>query len=692
MFTSMTLRGRLLAVALLSATGIFSVGAVGYFGLTRSILATEDLTGAGLMQRQQMQADMMHDAIRSDVYAAMLASQSGDATKSQAALTDLTEHSAEFRRAVAEVRTHSRSDRLNARITELTPALDAYVQGARSVADAAATGRLTTKSDLVAFETQFKALEGQMEQFGDQISEEGSAAAAAAATLFQRAKLLMLIVSVVIVVVTLVSSTLVERRITHGLRIVSARTEQLRSACITDLNTAIAAMARGDLTLPCQATTPLLEVTSDDELGALTKNINAMISMSQSTIRSFSDARDGITRLVSETERLSTCARQGLLSERGDESQFQGSFRAVVHGINATLTAVIEPINEATAALEMVAERDLTARVTGEFCGDHAKIQIAFNTAIGNLEQAMGAVTDTAGQVASSAQQIDAGGRMMAVSASAQAASLEEVSSSARELSAMTRRNAASAEEGRTMADGAKLSTTQGVREVQLLADAIERIKTSAQATAKIVKTIDEIAFQTNLLALNAAVEAARAGDSGRGFAVVAEEVRSLALRSAEAARTTANLIEESVSSTELGVAINDRVRAQLGEIESSVTRVGLVVSEIAVASGEQAKGVQLIDAALEEMARRTQEIAANADDSKSAAEMLITQSGDLHEMVDGFTLHAGSRRTIDAAPVSRVSIGRGRPQRAAAPRQPVPAATPAGADDDDGWESMSGF
>jgi methyl-accepting chemotaxis protein len=693
----MTLRARLLAVALLSATGIITVGAVGYFGLSRSIVATNDLTRAGVMQRQQMQADMMHDAIRSDVYGAMLASINGDSAKAKQAQADLTDHSSEFNNAIAEVRKESQSAALNLRITELTPVIEAYVASARAIVEASAAGSFSTKSEVVAFETQFKVLEEQMEKFGDLIGSESATAAAMAATSFGRAKLIMLVVSVLIIFVTLLASMLVERRISRGLRVVGERTEQLRTACITDLNKAITAMAKGDLSVSVAATTQPLEVRSDDELGTLTKSINAVITMSQSTIAAFGEARESVTKLLNETHRLSTSARQGLLSERGDERQFEGSFRGVVNGINETLNAVIEPITEATIALEKVANRDLTARVTGDFKGDHATIQLAFNTALGNLEEAIGAVTDTAGHVAASAQQIDTGSRLMAVSASAQAASLEEVSASARELSAMTKRNADSAEEGKSMADSAQHSTSAGVREVQHLAEAIERIKTSAQATAKIVKTIDEIAFQTNLLALNAAVEAARAGDSGRGFAVVAEEVRSLALRSAEAARTTASLIEESVSSTELGVQINDRVRTQLGDVETRITRVSQVVNEIATASGEQAKGVQLIDAALEEMARRTQEVAANADESKGASEMLITQSGAMHELVDAFRIDASSRRvSARAEPESRVTIGRGRPKPAAAPRSAAaaPIATsPVGAvEDDEGWDTMSGF
>ena len=689
MFSTMSLRARLLAVALISAVGILVVGTVGYIALDRSILATGDLTAAAVMQREQMQADMMHDAIRSDVYAALLARTKADSAKAEVALADLTEHSAEFKSAIDRVRAGTTSRRVQERVTQLTPALNAYVAGARVLVKAAMAGTSSTGTEMETFEAQFKALEDQMEKFGDIISAETTDSAASASALFRSAKMLMAVISLLIIGVSLLASMLVQRRITAGLQAVGQRTEQLRSACITSLNTAITAMARGDLTVPVQATTPLLEVRSSDELGALTVNINAVISMSHSTILAFNDARSSVGRLVAETHRLSTAAQQGALNERGDEVLFQGSFQEVVRGVNATLNAVVKPINVAAAALEQVAMRDLTARVDGAFHCDHAKIQRAFNTALGNLSTAIGAVSDTAAQVTGSAQQIDFGSRSLADTASAQAASLQEVSASARELSAMTTRNAQSAAEGRTMADGAQESTAAGVEEVRRMSEAIERIRSSSKATAKIVKTIDEIAFQTNLLALNAAVEAARAGDAGRGFAVVAEEVRSLALRSAKAARTTADLIEESVRSTELGVSINDRVLVRLGDIESRVSRVGQVVNEIAAASGEQAKGVQLIDGALEDMARRTQEMAANADDSKQASEALLTHSAAMHELVGAFRLDEAPQV---AGPVSRAAIGRGRPTASrpdcSALHTPPLAGGPAHADN--AWDTMA--
>jgi cell pole-organizing protein PopZ len=166
------------------------------------------------------------------------------------------------------------------------------------------------------------------------------------------------------------------------------------------------------------------------------------------------------------------------------------------------------------------------------------------------------------------------------------------------------------------------------------MGDAITRIKSSSDQTAKIIKTIDEIAFQTNLLALNAAVEAARAGDAGKGFAVVAEEVRNLAQRSAEAAKNTAALIEESQQNANNGVSVSNEVAGILSGIVESVQKLSQLIGEVSAASDEQSKGIEQIGTAVTEMDKLTQSNAANAEESASASEELAAQAKELGEMV----------------------------------------------------------
>ncbi len=338
---------------------------------------------------------------------------------------------------------------------------------------------------------------------------------------------------------------------------------------------------------------------------------------------------------------MAIAALEGRLDVRADSARHAGVFGKIVQGFNDTVNSIVGPINEAAEVLQRVADRDLTARVKGDYQGDHAKIKDALNTAVQNLHDGMQQVAVGAEQVASAAAQIGSGSQALAQGASEQASSLEEVSSSLQEMASMTQQNTANTKESRRMAEEAGASTDRGVESMQRLSEAVDKIKKSADETAKIVKTIDEIAFQTNLLALNAAVEAARAGDAGKGFAVVADEVRTLAMRSAEAAKSTANLIEESVKNAEEGVEINDEVLKHLQEINEQIGKVSEVVAEIAEASEQQSQGIEQINGAVAEMDQLTQQNAANAEESASAAQELSSQSEEMRVMVSGF--HLGS-------------------------------------------------
>jgi PAS domain S-box-containing protein len=369
------------------------------------------------------------------------------------------------------------------------------------------------------------------------------------------------------------------------------------------------------------------------DFNAIKNNLNQCIS--------------AVNALVADANMLADAAQAGQLSTRADASRHQGDFRRIVEGVNGTLDSVIRPVEEAAAALEQMAARDLTARVLGDYQGDHARIKEALNQAAGNLDEGLQQVASASEQVSSAAGQIGSGSQAVAQGASEQASSLEEISSSLQEMASMTRQNAANAQEARSLSDAARGSVGTGVDSMRRLSEAIERIKRSSDDTAKIVKTIDEIAFQTNLLALNAAVEAARAGDAGKGFAVVAEEVRNLAMRSAEAAKNTANLIEGSVKNAEQGVAINQEVFANLEEINTQVRKVGEVMAEIAAASEQQSEGIEQVTQAVSQMDQVTQQNAANSEESASAAQELASQAAEMNGLVETYRL--SSARAADA-------------------------------------------
>ena len=442
-----------------------------------------------------------------------------------------------------------------------------------------------------------------------------------------------------IVLTALILGHWIATRLVGGISLVVARTERLRSHCITGLGTASEALARGELDVVVRAETAPLGFTAKDEIGALARTVDGIIAQTHDTIDAFGRAAATLRHAIVDTNALVSAARAGRLAERVDAGAYQGGYRELVHGMNDALDAIAAPIGEARVVLERVADRDLTARMEGRFAGDFAAIQHSLNDAVEHLADALAEVSGAADEVASAGDQITSGSQALAQGSSEQAGTLQEVSASLTELASIAQRNAASSREARAVADATRESTARGVEQMQHLSAAMELIRSSSGQTAKIVRTIDQIAFQTNLLALNAAVEAARAGDAGRGFAVVAEEVRALALRSAEAARSTAALIEQAVQNAEGGVKLNAQVLAQLADVSTNAGRVNEAIGEIAAASEQQAHGVQQITHAVTQVNEVTQQVAANAEESASAAEELAWQSQRLSEMVGAFRI-----------------------------------------------------
>jgi methyl-accepting chemotaxis protein len=244
-------------------------------------------------------------------------------------------------------------------------------------------------------------------------------------------------------------------------------------------------------------------------------------------------------------------------------------------------------------------------------------------------------LTNAAEQVASASGQVSASSQSLAEGATEQAAGLEETSSSLEEMSSMTKQNADNAQQANVLANDARKAAEGGAESMERMSRAIDDIQKSSDETARIIKVIDEIAFQTNLLALNAAVEAARAGEAGKGFAVVAEEVRNLAMRSAEAAKNTANMIEGSVKNAQNGVEISGEVSKALGDIVGAIAKTNDLVGEIAAASQEQSQGIDQVNTAVAQMDKVTQQNAANAEESASASEELSSQAEQMQGIVN---------------------------------------------------------
>ena len=367
----------------------------------------------------------------------------------------------------------------------------------------------------------------------------------------------------------------------------------------------------------------------------ITDNYNGDFNLIKNNLNTCIDA---VNTLVADTNVLVTAAIEGRLATRADGTKHQGDFRKVVDGVNRRWTRSWRPSPRPGCAGE-TCQKDMRARMMGQYQGDNAKVKDSLNATAEALHDALSQVAQASDQVSSAAGQIAASSQTVADGASQQASALEETSSSLESMNAMVRRNADNAQQANGLAQGARAAATSGTSAVEQMSIAMGKIRASSEGTSQIIKDINEIAFQTNLLALNAAVEAARAGEAGRGFAVVAEEVRSLALRSKEAAMKTDALIRESVRQAGEGEVTSKEVSTRLSEIAEGITKVSGIITEIAASAKEQASGVEQINKAISDLNRVTQQNAANSEESSSAAAELSSQSEELASMVATFSL-----------------------------------------------------
>ncbi len=429
-------------------------------------------------------------------------------------------------------------------------------------------------------------------------------------------------------------------------------------------------------------TKELVRLGKRDEAYALYRD--QMVPSAQQTFTALAAVREQADQAVT----LLQGAEQQLLGPVTDRMrEAQGHLNRIIEINNEVARHEVEASHHQAAFLKALS---LIAMIIGVVAAMALGILISrgINNALRRIADGLGRGAE---QTASAAVQVSSASQSLAQGASEQAAAIEQTSASVQEMSSMTRQNAGNAQQANELADSAKASAEQGLAAMQRMSQAIDDIKKSSDATAKIVGTIDEIAFQTNLLALNAAVEAARAGEAGKGFAVVAEEVRNLAQRSAEAAKNTAQMIEESVQNSNNGVQISRQVGESLQSIAEAANRVSSLIGEIAAASREQTDGIEQINQAVTQMDQVTQSSAANAEESASASEELSAQADELNamvrellRMVGGASSHATSTHSVlhhgpVAAPALKIAARKPASKRpTAAPRSKPAAAGPA--------------
>ncbi|QNH21445.1 methyl-accepting chemotaxis protein [Xanthomonas sp. GW] len=369
-----------------------------------------------------------------------------------------------------------------------------------------------------------------------------------------------------------------------------------------------------------------------------------------------------------EIGQLADAAAAGDFSVRGDAQRFQHDFRAMVDSLNQLMTTADGNLDALSTMLQSIAAGDLTARMHGDFSGVFARMRDDANATSEQLASIVGGIQTAALSINAAASEIAAGNDDLSRRTEQQAASLEETAASMEELTSTVKQNAEHARQANQLAVGAAAVAAQGGDVVGQVVSTMSGIEASSKKIADIISVIDGIAFQTNILALNAAVEAARAGEQGRGFAVVASEVRTLAQRSAGAAKEIKSLIDDSVNQVSNGSVLVRQAGQTMTEIVSSVQRVTDIMGEISAASQEQYAGIEQVNQTVNQMDETTQQNAALVEEASAAARAMEEQAGQLSGAVAVFKIEAANDAVAPARPVLR-SAAATRPPLRQAPR-----------------------
>jgi len=325
----------------------------------------------------------------------------------------------------------------------------------------------------------------------------------------------------------------------------------------------------------------------------------------------------------------------------GKFSRFKDEIGETIQGASSFIMHVTNISEE----LKAVADGDLTVDIS-QLSEDDTMAGSIKHT-LDSLNNMFSEIRSTTDQVASGSKQIASGSQTLAQGSTQQAASIQELSSAVANIAQKTRENAETAERTSILSEQIKISAERGSRQMDEMITAVKDINEASQSISKIIKTIDDIAFQTNILALNAAVEAARAGQHGKGFAVVAEEVRNLAAKSAQAAKETGDMIQNSMNKAEFGSSVASETANSLTEIVAGINESSQYINEIARASENQSLGISQINTGIDQVAQVVSQNSATAQESAAASEQMSSQAAVLEELLSLFKIKDSSSKSI---------------------------------------------
>ncbi|WP_440980488.1 methyl-accepting chemotaxis protein [Stenotrophomonas muris] len=416
----------------------------------------------------------------------------------------------------------------------------------------------------------------------------------------------------------------------------------------------------------------VLDVVQQYAVGDLSRDIARYPGEKAAMTTTVDTVKANLGRINAEIKQLASAAAAGDFSLRGDAQRFDHDFRLMLENLNAMMAVSDDNLGKLSQLLSAIAEGDLTARMQGDYQGVFARMRDDANTTVAQLTQIVGQIQASASSITLAAGEIASGNSDLSRRTEQQAANLEETAASMEELTSTVRQNAEHARQANQLAIGAHGVASQGGEVVGQVVTTMSAIEASSKKIAEIISVIDGIAFQTNILALNAAVEAARAGEQGRGFAVVASEVRTLAQRSAAAAKEIKGLIDDSVGKVNDGSALVHKAGATMGEIVASVQRVTDIMAEISAASQEQSAGIEQVNQTVVQMDETTQQNAALVEEATAAARAMEDQAGQLADAVAIFRLDNQVSAAVKAV------AARAEPARITTVARPQPTSTPA--------------
>lgn len=352
-----------------------------------------------------------------------------------------------------------------------------------------------------------------------------------------------------------------------------------------------------------------------------------------------------ILKPVMQLKEASAMMSQGKMDARDLVTyESRDEFGQLADSLRLTMATLSDYIREISAILLRLSKGDLTIpkeEIT-EFLGDFSEIKYSFVTILKSFNSTLVDISNSSEQVDSGSDQVSSASQNLSNGAAEQSASIEQLTATVENISVQIRENADNTVNANALAQQVYKEVGESNKQMDEMSHAMEEIRVSSQEIGKIIKTIEDIAFQTNILALNAAVEAARAGEAGKGFAVVADEVRNLASKSAEASKSTAQLIDNAVTAVNNGAQIADSTAASLKTVGNTTQEVVETVNRIARASEKQAAAVEDVTARVEQISGVVQANSATAEESAAASEELSSQATVLRNLVNRFTLYRG--------------------------------------------------